>query len=237
MRIQYFCTAILLVTTYCGGAELTREQELIVACHRLDVDTVVGALRNGADANGRFGDGDAKLFQDPWTLGWPGAAAKWTPLIAVASASDYPPPPNVKNAPGEVNTPPEDRKKIPLEKIEQRKRDALTIARILLSSRADIDADDGYGATALYKAVYLKKPEVAKLLVQFNAKVNTKTGIYIDGDGDITPLHRAYWSAELTKLLLEKGADPKAKDTSGRTPRDWSIHSDDPAVAKLYQLP
>jgi ankyrin repeat protein len=78
---------------------------------------------------------------------------------------------------------------------------------------------------------------LAKLLLRFNAKVNTKTGIYIDGIGDITPLHRAYWSAELTKLLLEKGADPNAKDTSGETPSDWARMSDDPAVARLYQSP
>jgi ankyrin repeat protein len=62
--------------------------------------------------------------------------------------------------------------------------------------------------------------ELTKLLVRFNANVNTKTGIYIDGSGDVTPLHRAYWSAELTKLLLAKGADPNAKDTKGETPRD-----------------
>ena len=107
--------------------------------------------------------------------------------------------------------------KVPPEQIEQRKRDTLTITLILLSHRADIDADDGYGATALYEAVYLKKLELAKMLLRFDAKVNTKTGIYIDGSGDITPLHRAYWSAELTKLLLDKGADSNAKDTGGKT--------------------
>jgi ankyrin repeat protein len=126
---------------------------------------------------------------------------------------------------------------MPPEQIERRKRDTLTIALILLSHRAEIDADDGYGATALYEAVYEKKLELAKLLLRFNAKVNTKTGIYIDGSGDITPLHRAYWSAELTKLMLDKGADPNAKDTSGETPRDWARMSDDPAVARLYTSP
>lgn len=238
MRFPLFITAILLVTSVSQAGELTREQRLIIACHRLDVEGVVAALRDGADVNGRFGDGDAKLFQDPWSLGWPVAAKKWTPLIAVASASKYPDPPRkVENTSADLDWAQEQKKKVPHEQIEQRKRNSLAIALILLSHRADIDADDGYGATALYEAVYSKKLELAKLLLRFNAKVNTKTGIYIDGSGDITPLHCAYWSAELTKLLLEKGADPNAKDTSGETPRDWARMSDDPAVARLYQSP
>lgn len=238
MRFPILIILILLGTSVCRAGELNREQRLIVACHRLDVDGVVNALRDGADVNGRFGDGDAKLFQNPWSLGWPIAAKRWTPLIAVASASEYPDPPRkVENTSADLDWAREEKGRVPREQIEQRKQSALTIALILLSHRADIDADDGYGATALYEAVYLKKLELAKLLLRFNAKVNTKTGIYIDGSGDITPLHRAYWSAELTKLLLEKGADPNAKDTSGRTPRDWARMSDDPAVARLYQSP
>jgi hypothetical protein len=133
---------------------------------------VVGALREGADVNGRFSDGDAKLFQDRWSLGWPVAAKKWTPLIALASASEYPDPPRkVQNTEADLDWAREQKAKVPREQIEQRKRDALTIALILLSHRADIDADDGFGATALYEAVYLKKLELAKLLLRFNAKV------------------------------------------------------------------
>jgi hypothetical protein len=238
MRFSIFITGFVLMASVCHAEDLNREQRLIVACHRLDVDGVVGALRDGADVNGRFGEGDAKLFQDPWSLGWPMAANKWTPLIALASASDYPDPPRkVENTSADLDWAREQKAKVPHEQIEQRKQNALTIARILLSHRANIDADDGYGATALYEAVYMKKLELSKLLLRFNAKVNTKTGIYIDGSGDITPLHRAYWSVELTKLLLEKGADPNAKDTSGETPRDWARMSDDPAVARLYQSP
>ena len=238
MRFLIFVIAVLLVTGVCQAGDLTREQRLIVACHRLDVHGAVAALRDGADVNGRFGNGDAKLFQDPWSLGWPTAAEKWTPLIALASASEYPDPPRkVENTFADLDWAQEQKAKVPPELIEQRKRNALTLALILLSHRADIDADDGYGATALYEAVYLRKLELAKLLLRFNAKVNTKTGIYIDGAGDITPLHRAYWSAELTKLLLEKGADPNAKDTRGQTPRDWARMSDDPAVARLYKSP
>lgn len=236
MRFLICVTTILLVVSVGQAGELTREQRLIVACHRLDAEGVVAVLRDGADVNERFGDGDAMLFQDPWSLGWPSAARKWTPLIALADASKFPDPPRaIKNSSVDRKWALEQQAKVPPEQIQQRKRDELQIALILLSHRADIDADDGYGATALDTAISSKKLELAKLLLRFQAKVNTKTRVYIDGPGDITPLHHAYWSAELTKLLLEKGADPHAKDTDGKTPRDWARMSDDPTVARIYQ--
>jgi len=235
MRHSYFIAATVLIATACRAGQLTLDQRLIVSCHRLDVNGVVAALRDGANVNGRFGDADAKLFQDPWSLGWPMAAKKWTPLIAVANASNYPDPPRtVQSTVEDLDWAREQRKKIPPEQIEARQRATGTIALILLSHRAEIDADDGYGATALFDAISERKLDLANLLLLFDANVNTKTGIYIDGPGDITPLHEAYWSAELTKLLLDKGADRTAKDSRGRTPADWARSSHDPAVRRLY---
>ncbi len=238
MRFLVWMTALALAADLGQAVELTKEQKLIVACYRLDINEVVVALREGANVNARFGKGDKKLFQDAWSLGWPVAANKWTPLMAVASASDYPDPPRrIQNTVADLNWAREQKAKIKPEEIEQRRKMAIAIVMVLLSHNAAIDTDDGYGATALYEAVYQKKLELAKALLRFNPKVNTKTGIYIDGTGDITPLHRAYWSAELTKLLLSKGADPKAKDTTGETPLDWARRSGDPAVTRLYPPP
>lgn len=207
--------------------ELARRQavldrQLIVACHRLDVDGVVRALTMGADVNGRFGDGDSMVFRNPWTLGWPISAHDWTSLIAVASSYPYPPPPReVKNTIEDLDRAEEELKKIPAAEIAKRNADAVTIALVLLSHGARINDHDDRGATALYEAVYGDKVELVKLLLRFDADVNTKTGIYIDGPGDLTPLHQAFRSEELTKLLLEKGADPNAKTTDGETAGDW----------------
>jgi ankyrin repeat protein len=107
----------------------------------------------------------------------------------------------VKNTSADLDWARDAKAKVPREQIEQRKRNTLTIALILLSHRPEIDANDGYGATALYEAVYLKKLELAKLLLRFNAAVNTKTGIYIDGSGDITPLRNV--SSDLRQLRYE----------------------------------
>jgi hypothetical protein len=226
--------AILRAAGFARADELNQDQQLIAACHRLDVDGVVSALRRGAGVNARYGEGDPKVFQDRWSLGWPKAAKRWTPLIALADSSPYPDPPRaIENSSEGLRWADEQKKKIPAGELERRRQKTLTIALVLLSHKPDIDADDGYGATALYTAVYMKKEELAKLLLRYNANVNTETGIYIDGARDETPLHRAYWSAELTKLLLEKGADPTAKDTDGKTPRDWA--RDNPAVQRLYE--
>lgn len=209
---------VVAISSPASGKELNLNQQLIVACHRLDVNGVVNALREGADVNARFGNGDRYVFTDPWSHGTPVAAKNWTPLIAVASASKYPDPPRpIENTTDDQAWARQQQKEIPVEQIEQRKQNGVAIACILLSHRVNVDEHDGYGATALYFAVHAKKLELAKLLLAYNANPNTKTDVYIDGPGDTTPLHGASWSSELVQLLIEKGADPNAKDTEGNT--------------------
>jgi ankyrin repeat protein len=81
----------------------------------------------------------------------------------------------------------------------------------------------------LYAAVSEHRVDMALLLLRYGANPNTKTGVYIDGPGDLTPLHKAGASPrhpdprarELMQALLDHGADPLAKDSDGRTPADW----------------
>ncbi|WP_075096483.1 ankyrin repeat domain-containing protein [Planctomyces sp. SH-PL14] len=95
----------------------------------------------------------------------------------------------------------------------------------LIEAGADLDLDDGYGATALYMSVdvYDRKnlhDECALLLIRAGAKVNTRTGVYIDGNGDNTPLHRAVvWNQRrAVSALIEAGADVNARTEGGMTP-------------------
>jgi len=222
MRIPAIIATVLAMASIGPAAELSRDQGLIVACYKLDLDGVVAALRDGAKIDGRYGKGDPTFFEDPWDAGTaPIGSKEWTPLIALANASNYPNPSRkVQNTEKDLAWAREQKAKIPSDQLEQRQRTIQTIALILLSHAANIDLDDGFGATALNDAIGTRKLELAKLLLRFNAKVNTKTGVYIDGPGGQTPLHRAWWSPELRKILLEKGADPNAKDSDGHTPDD-----------------
>ena len=204
----------------------------------MDVATVVEALRSGADVNAQFGKGDVETqFRDPWSLGWPMAGHRWTSLIALANSSKYPAPTQVtQNTVEGLNRGGEQQAKISPEALELRTGDSLTILSTLLSHKADIDADDGHGATALLFCGLRREDRNGEDPHSIREKVNTKTGIYIDGTADTTPLHLACKSAELTKSLLENGADPAAKDTNGKTPIDWAKQHGDPNVLRLYKL-
>lgn len=238
-----FTFAILVVgfalPLHARGEGLSIDQRLIVACYQLDVDAVAASIRDGADVNARFGKGDPRTFADPWAIGsrgWLGDN-RWTPLIALAQSSDLPDPPReLKNTHEDRDWADTAREAVPEAEKERRRDRALAILCILLSHKPELNSDDGYGATALYKAIDTEKTEMAKVLIRFGANVSTKTGVYIDGAGDLTPLHQAFNSVELTKLLLEHGADPTAKNSEGETPLDWAKQmGDDPAVVHVYE--
>ncbi|MDB2687447.1 ankyrin repeat domain-containing protein [Mariniblastus sp.] len=203
--------------------ELTADQQLIVACHRLEVSQVVELLRNGANIEATFGDADSKnYFVDKWAGGTPMSAGQWTPLQALANSSRYPEPPReYENTSEHYRWVKETQKTIPKAEFEKRSQRRIQILAILLSHGCAINVADDRGATPLYNALYSRHEAMAKRLLDFKPNVNIKTGIYIDGTGDITPLHRAYWSTDLTKRLVELGANDDAKDSAGHTPKNW----------------
>jgi hypothetical protein len=232
---------ILLAAQTLTAEELTLNQQLIVACYKMEVGKVVKCLRNGADVNARFGRiaNPNAYFSDPWTgglahVGYP----SWTPLIALADSNEYPDPPaNLGEIWKDSKRTYVLQKEIPQEQIEKRRNNAMIILNILLSHRCNLEDNDGAGATALYKAVDNKKVALATALLEFGANPNVKVGVYIDGPGDKTPLHAAYRTQELIDLLLDHGANPDAKDSKGRTPADSYVGDDDKEKYEFVKTP
>ncbi|MEX2558486.1 MAG: hypothetical protein WD403_01165 [Pirellulales bacterium] len=135
--------------------DLTLDQRLIVACYNLQVDDAVKCLREGANVNARFGKTKTDFrFSDRWTGGWWAGTEAWTPLLAVASSPELPDPPADL---GEIWKDRDRsralREQIPIMEIEKRRSDELTLVLILLARGCELENHDGYGATALYKAV------------------------------------------------------------------------------------
>ncbi len=94
-----------------------------------------------------------------------------------------------------------------------------------LDRQADINAQDNYGITALYYAVYLNSDEkMIKLLLRRGADINIQ-----DNQGK-TVLHHAIeenMDDDMIKLLLEHGADINIQDNQGKTPLDLAqLNSD-----------
>jgi ankyrin repeat protein len=95
--------------------------------------------------------------------------------------------------------------------------------RILLAAGAAVNARDNEGAAPLHEAASLPpgksahgRLEVARLLLDADAYVNEP-----DKSGR-TPLHRAasLGHTQLVHLLLQRGADPAARDDQGKAPLD-----------------
>lgn len=219
------CGLVGAPPAFVSAEELTLDQKLIVACYRVDVTGVVQHLRAGAHVKATFGEVQKEVdhpLMDRWDGGIHVAAASWTSLLALASAPEYPEPPQAfpriwENG-AQVR---KEQSRIGKKALQERRAAELTILFILLSQGADINCPDSRGGTALHMAVDSGKTMLVRTMLRFGANPNTTSHIYIDGSDDITPLHSACTSKELVQLLLDYGANASAKDSQGRTPADW----------------
>jgi RNA polymerase sigma factor (sigma-70 family) len=91
----------------------------------------------------------------------------------------------------------------------------------LLDHDVNIDAvsRNDLGVTPLHAALYGRKREIARLLVERGANVRAKRGGEKFPRSGWTALHyaAAYGFIELIPLLIDRGADVEAKDDEGRT--------------------
>jgi uncharacterized protein len=101
-----------------------------------------------------------------------------------------------------------------------------TAIRAMLAQRADVNASQADGATALHWAVYRNDLALAKLLIEAGANVKAA-----NRDG-ATPLSLAATagSAELIATLISAGADPNEKLPFGKTALMLAARNGNPAA-------
>ena len=104
--------------------------------------------------------------------------------------------------------------------------------QLLLSAGVNANTKTDYGFTPLYFAVGKKgDPEIIELLIKFGSTINVKN------KNGITPLHYASWgTSEKIILLLNAGADKKAKTNSGKTAFDLAKDNDQLVNSSAYML-
>ncbi|MCX6928749.1 MAG: ankyrin repeat domain-containing protein [Verrucomicrobia bacterium] len=139
------------------------------------------------------------------------------------------------------------------------------IVRLLLNSRADVNARGLREETPLHMAMYDGHREVVELLLAKQANVNAQNSagetplhvaerkgyrdlvemllnhhaeVNVKDQQEGTPLHAAAAGGhkEVVELLLSQNADPLAQDKSGRTPKAVALEKEHGEVAELLTL-
>jgi ankyrin repeat protein len=107
-------------------------------------------------------------------------------------------------------------------------RGDLTALRALIAKKADVNAAQSDGATALHWAVYRNSAEMTDVLLRAGAKTNVATR-----EG-ISPLYMAslYGNPVIINSLIKAGADAKGKGPSGETLLMLAARNGNPAAVK-----
>jgi ankyrin repeat protein len=108
------------------------------------------------------------------------------------------------------------------------------VIRYLINCGVPVNEKDKNGVTPLHRAVRFRSPAAVKELIARGADLNA-----VDSRTRSTPLHRAVTNTgapanagkmdaaiEIARLLLANGADPRIKNTNGKTPVDYARNAE-----------
>jgi len=216
-------------------SRFSKDQQLVVASFDLDVANVKALLAEGANPNARLGVYDRNLFADKWTLAYSHVgSSKWTPLLAVANSHRAPQPQErAENTSDGLEAARRKMNSIDPKLIQERDERRVEITKLLIAAKANLDLEDQRGTTALAAAVYEGFDSIALLLIAAGAEINTKSGIYIDGTDEITPLHRATRHPTVLQAMLKRTPKLEVQDSTGETPLHWATRDHNVASVKL----
>ncbi len=113
--------------------------------------------------------------------------------------------------------------------VDAAKAQDVQAVRALLQQRADVNATQGDGATALHWAAHWDDRTTAEILLRAGANANAA-----DDEG-VTPLSLACLNASplMVELLLKAGANPNLAQLNGETPLMTAAHTGNLEVLKL----
>jgi ankyrin repeat protein len=113
--------------------------------------------------------------------------------------------------------------------IEATRKGDVAAVRTLLSRKADVNAAEGDGMTALHWAADRGDAVIAGLLVRAGASLTATTRL-----GRYTPLHVAarMGRGDVVALLLEAGASPEARTLGGATALHLAAAAGDPVAVQ-----
>ncbi|HTA47376.1 MAG TPA: ankyrin repeat domain-containing protein [Bryobacteraceae bacterium] len=146
--------------------------------------------------------------------------------------------------------------------VEAAKRGDTVTLRQLIQKKADVNAAEPDGTTALHWASYRNDLETADLLIRAGAKVNAANDLGVTAlwpaaeNGSAAMVRRLLQAGanpnvallsgetplmvgarsgypEVVQLLLEKGANPNAHGTRGQTALMWAVAQKHPEVVKV----
>lgn len=181
--------------------------ELLRASYLCDPVRVAELIEAGADVDARVGDRYASWTDERfWSPrgGTPVNGPKLTPLLCA------------------------------LQSYRTNDADRQEVALLLTERGADLDLDDGYGATPLYMAIDARQTEVALRLIDLGANIHTETRTYIDAP-EGSPLWKAIdrGDTQVVAALLERGADPNEQDWAGSGLLSHAVSVNDLAIVGL----
>jgi uncharacterized protein len=108
----------------------------------------------------------------------------------------------------------------------------ISLLDFLLTHGVDVNTRGQYGQSALGAAAEAGQMEAARLLIDRGASLDNRTTISYE-----TPLTEAAQMnrTSMVKFLLDRGANPAAKDVMNCTALDWARKNGNSELAKLVQ--
>ena len=102
---------------------------------------------------------------------------------------------------------------------------------LIISCAEDVNLSGNFnGWTPLHLASWFEHPKVARVLLEHGAEVNPKTG---GSENPLRLLSGRSGNLEIAQLLLEYGADPSVRSSSGRDSLYMALENGQPGLAQL----